>query len=80
MAHARHAPVVSSSGSLAMLAAIRDTLTARPISARAPAETSALDGNPIEHGNIQVFEAGGQSRHWAMGLRQHDLRMREHGG
>jgi hypothetical protein len=65
---------------LAMLAAIRDTLTARPISARAPAETSALDGNPIEHGNIQVFEAGGQSRHWAMGLRQHDLRMREHGG
>ena len=56
----------------------RDLLTARPISARAAAETSALDGNPIEHGNIQVFEPGGQSR--AMGLRHHDLRMRDHGG
>jgi hypothetical protein len=56
----------------------RDTLTARPISARAAAETSALDGNPIEHGNIQVFEPGGQSR--ARGLHHLDLRMRDHGG
>jgi hypothetical protein len=46
---------------------------------RTPAETSALDGNPIEHGNIQVFEPGGQSRHRAMGLRHHDLRIRDHG-
>jgi hypothetical protein len=46
---------------------------------RTPAETSALDGNPIEHGNIQVFEPGGQNRHRAMGLRHHDLRIRDHG-
>src|SRR6476620_1329716 len=41
---------------------------------------SALDGNPIEHGNIQVFETGGQSRYRAMGLRHRDLRMHDHGG
>jgi hypothetical protein len=45
----------------------RDAVTARPISARTAVGTSALNSNPIEHGNIQVFEPGGQSRHRAMG-------------
>jgi hypothetical protein len=60
--------------------ATRETLTARPISQELRPRRSALDGNPIEHGNIQVFETGGQSRYRAMGLRHDDLRMHDHGG
>ena len=40
----------------------------------------ALGGNPIEYGNIRVIESGGQTRHGALGLSDHDLRMRDHGG
>ena len=58
----------------------RETLTARPISQELRPRRSTLDGNPIEHGNIQVFETGGQSRYRAMGLRHDDLRMHDHGG
>ena len=41
-------------------------------------QTPALGGNPIEYGNIRVI--GGQTRHGASGLSDHDQRMLDHGG
>jgi hypothetical protein len=39
---------------------------------------ATLCGNPVEHGNIGVIVSGGQARYCAIGLRYHDLRMRDH--
>jgi hypothetical protein len=39
---------------------------------------ATLRRNPVEHGNIRVIKSGGQARYCAIGLRYHDLRMRDH--
>jgi hypothetical protein len=47
---------------------------------KAATQKATLRGNPVEHGNIGVIESGGQARYCAIGLRYHDLRMRDHRG
>ena len=45
---------------------------------KAATQAATLRGNPVEHGNIDAIETGGQARHCAIGLRYHDLRMCDH--
>jgi hypothetical protein len=47
---------------------------------KAATQTATLRGNPVEHGNIRAIESDGQARYCAIGLRYHDLRMRDHRG
>jgi hypothetical protein len=52
--------------------------TARLTSAEGRDQAATLRGNPVEHGNIDVIETGGQARHCPIGLRYDDLRMCDH--
>ena len=45
---------------------------------KAATQAATLRGNPVEHGNIDAIESGGQARRCAIGLRYHDLRMCDH--
>jgi hypothetical protein len=40
--------------------------------------TATLRGDPIEHGNIRAVESSRQGLRRAVGLRYHDLRVRDH--